>query len=85
MKSPERILINCGKVMGEIGGIINFLGKKTSKLTTKIRIRNISKPIKWLINKRIGLELMDSVIIIRSWMGFNEKRFSRFAETGAWT
>lgn len=51
----------------------NFLGSKASKRTTKIGIRNNSKPIKWLINKRMGLELIDFVIIISSWIGFKRR------------
>lgn len=51
----------------------NFLGSKASKWTTKIGIRNNSKIIKWLINKRMGSELIDFVIIIRSWVGFKRR------------
>lgn len=58
--------------MEEIGGI-SFLGSKASKWTTKIRIRNNSKPVKCLINKRMESELIDFIIIIRSWIGFKRR------------
>lgn len=45
-------------------------GGKTGKLITKIEYRNSSKPIMSLVNKSIGLELTDFIIIIRSWVYF---------------